>query len=222
MEFQKQRLKFGFGRPTRNKLFEELARSNTRIRELLDTSEKNSALKKSREGMKKSLATEMLWGFWRHAKTTYDLLTEAFNCQCKHLHRIQLKLQHQVYITDIQLLIRLLYSSSMEPSPSSWICKETKIEQLFEGNNCSEIQLSVPSIQLGSKASKSDSESSRRSIQDLCGKITATSLKCQEQPHTGNGPGLIEGHSAVLFCGALVTFGGHHVSDMLYLLGTCT
>ena len=67
IEYQTQRVKFGFGRATRQKLFDDFARYNGRLRELLDTSDRSTALKQSREQTKKSVFKKAVCRLWRQA-----------------------------------------------------------------------------------------------------------------------------------------------------------
>ena len=174
LEFQKQRIKFGFGRVNRTKLFDELSRYNTRLRDLLDTSEKSTALKKSREGMKKSVATEALWSFWHHAKRVYDLLSEAFCCQCRHLHHAQRMLHHQTYITDIEFQIRFLYAPSLVNAAVPWTQKDVKAKRVVEEAQSGEIQLQVPILGAAPPniASTASNIPDPLLIMDLCDAIT--------------------------------------------------
>ena len=61
LEYQTQRVKFTFGKANRTKHFEELARNNARLKDLLDTNDKSAALKQSRRHIKDSAAKKALW-----------------------------------------------------------------------------------------------------------------------------------------------------------------
>ena len=123
IEYQTQRVKFGFGRANRTKLFEEFARSNTRLRGLLDTSDKSTALKQARDKSKKSTITKAMCKLWRHAASLHRSLEQAWGCPCKHMHRLHLLLHSASNVGQIEYSVCFMYT--LNPLPSCpWTCIE--------------------------------------------------------------------------------------------------
>lgn len=146
LEFQTQRVKFGFGRAVREKLFDELSKYNARLRDLLDTNDKASALKQAREGNKKSIVGKMLWRFWRHASNLHSILTKAWICDCKSLHHANLLLQHRV-TPEVEFRVLFSYAQSTpssDASSRSWDWQETSIKILDNLSESQELSITVP------------------------------------------------------------------------------
>ena len=129
IEYQTQRVKFGFGRANRTKFFEQFARSNGRLRELLDTSDKSAALKQARDRSKKTMLTKAMCSLWRHATCLHGLLEQAWGCQCKHMHRIHLLLYSRANVEQIEYSVCFMYNPSTLPS-YPWTCMEVAIQHL--------------------------------------------------------------------------------------------
>ena len=127
--YQTQRIKFGFGGASRAKLFEELGRYNARLRELLDTNEKSTALSQSREILKNSSVNKALWKLWRQAAHLHRLFEQVWCCQCKHMHHIRLLLQHETKIEGIEYCICFLNTANLATS-LSWTCVEAKAKPI--------------------------------------------------------------------------------------------
>lgn len=146
IEFQTQRIKFGLGRANRNRLFDELTKYNARLRDLLDTNEKSSRLQRSRENLKKSLVTEILWCYWRYAKGLHTLVTGAFSCRCKESHFVQLRLHHQTQITKVEFRLRFLFASKLDPSRIPWTWREIDVLRKEQAELSEDISLTVPAL----------------------------------------------------------------------------
>ena len=129
IEYQTQRIKFGFGRANRTKLFEEFSRSNGRMRELLDTNDNSLALRQSREHLKKLMINKDSWKLWRHAAALHRLLQQAWSCHCKHMHRIYLLLQAQANCEHTEYGIYFFYSGTIIPS-LPWTCIDAKAQRV--------------------------------------------------------------------------------------------
>ena len=139
-------MKFGFGRANRAKLFDELARYNARLRELLDTNDKSAALKQSRAHIKTSFARKRLWKFWQHAACLHDLLGQAWCCQCKHLHRACLFLRHETNIEHIEFSICFLYAPSLITDRFPWSWREVDARHIEHDMSEANLSLVVPEI----------------------------------------------------------------------------
>lgn len=143
IEYQTQRVRFGFGRANRTKLFEEFSRSNGRLRELLDTNDNSLALQQSREHVKKSMINKASWKLWRHAATLHRLLQQAWSCHCRHMHLIYFLLQAQTNCEHAEYGICFFYSGKSIPSPP-WTCIDVKAQRVRSAVGDGEVTLKVP------------------------------------------------------------------------------
>lgn len=123
-------MKFGFGRANRAKLFEEFARYNARLRELLDTNDRSATLKQSRLQLKNSAVKKVFWKLWRHAASLHEILSQAWCCQCKHLHLACLALHHESNIEHIEFSICFLYSPSLTAEGCPWSSKDVNAQHV--------------------------------------------------------------------------------------------
>ena len=144
MEYQTQRVKFGLGKANRQKLFDEFARYNTRLKELLDTNDQSTTLKQSRERVKKSLVNKLVWKFWRHAAILHALIDEAWCCQCRHLHRVQLLLHRVTSTEHIEFGIGFLYALTLTSGSLPWIWKSTNAQHIDDVAQDGSLTLNVP------------------------------------------------------------------------------
>ena len=129
IEYQTHRVRFGFGRANRAKLFAEFARYNTRLRELLDTNDRSAAFKQSRQYLKDSAVKKILWKVWRHASKLHNLLGQAWSCRCKKLHRACLFLHQETNIERIEFSMRFLYDPSLD-IPCPWDSEEVNVRHI--------------------------------------------------------------------------------------------
>ncbi|KAF6234848.1 hypothetical protein HO173_007068 [Letharia columbiana] len=143
LEYQTHRVKFGFGRTNRAELFEEFARYNARLRELLDTSDQSAALKQSRQQIRNSAVKKILWKIWRHAASLHDLLGQAWCCQCKHLHRACLLLHHETNVKRIEFSICFLYAPNLVADRCPWRWKEVNAQHINHDISESNMSLEV-------------------------------------------------------------------------------
>lgn len=196
-----QRIKFTFNKKPRNKLIDDLALYNSRLRELLDSSDRLAA---SRQRRKKRSGTNLkMAGFWEHAKNIYDLLKNAWCCDCSSLHKANLLLQ---YRTDPEVELSVSFVYSLEASPQAkipWESQKTTIRKLVDE---SILAIPVPSVIsaptrtgfLPRPSLRSRTERSSKGVQwqvadtptkpavdnlpeinDLCSIITTASSDCQ-------------------------------------------
>ena len=146
IEYQTHRVKFGFGRANRAKLFEEFARYNARLRGLLDTNDESTALKESRKYIKKSSVKRGLWKLWQHAANLHDLIGRAWSCKCKGLHRACLLLRHETNVEHIEFSICFLYAPSLTNSTCPWSWKEMSAQHMDNNLPGENITLVVPQV----------------------------------------------------------------------------
>jgi hypothetical protein len=129
INFQTRRIRMSFNKSKRDNLFNQLAKDNNELRDLLNTSDRITALRQSRDVVKKMAETKGMWQFWRHADKLYKLLARSWLCECKQFHWASLLLQHR---TSPNLDFRILFffgdcSKAVKPS---WTCQEARISML--------------------------------------------------------------------------------------------
>ena len=117
--YQGQRIKFALGATTREKLLDEFAKYNGRLRDLLRTGEKITAIKQSQKPKMGSVLTT----FWRHAKALYNLLFESWGCACREDHHANLLLCHRTSSASLDFQLLFLFARDIIKSQSlhwSW------------------------------------------------------------------------------------------------------
>ena len=129
-QVQAQKVKFMFGRSNRTKLFDELTRYNTRLRDLLDTNDRTQSLRQAREDNRKAFIKKFVWKLWRHASNLHRLLEQAWCCQCKHLHRTFLLLRQDTTIEGIDFYMWVSYNSAPLSDDSPWRWKDMKAQHI--------------------------------------------------------------------------------------------
>ena len=133
-----QRIKFAFNKKPRNKLLDELASYNTKLQNLLESSDRLAASRHSR-GRKSQTAGAKLNSFWQHAKTVYGLLQKAWRCDCFGFHHANLLLQHRT-TPEVELNIFFVFSwNAKEREAPPWSCRRTKIRQVMN-----EVSTTIP------------------------------------------------------------------------------
>lgn len=126
LEYHLQRIRFTFNKTPRNKLLDELAQYNTKLRQLLASSDRLAVLRRLPE-RKKSGVGNGLVRFWHYAKSLHALLQQAWRCDCKNLHYASLFLRHHTS-PDVAFKIQFNFSQSAgRPSSAPWTSQETKI-----------------------------------------------------------------------------------------------
>lgn len=126
LEYHLQRIRFTFNKTPRNKLLDELAQYNTKLRQLLASSDRLAVLRRLPE-QKKSRFGNGLLRFWHYAKRLHALLQQAWRCDCKNLHYASLFLRHRTS-PDVAFKIQFNFSQSAgRPSSPPWTSRETQI-----------------------------------------------------------------------------------------------
>lgn len=208
IEYQTHRVKFGIGRTNRAKLFEEFARYNARLRELLDTNDKSAALKQSRQHIKNSAVKKILCKFWRHAASLHDLLGQAWCCQCKNLHRACLLLHHETNVERIQFGICFLYASSLVNNPCPWSWKEMNAQHIDRNVLGENMTLVVPQV------SKSEERVPKPSLKSSMQNPNVTPFSSRPKVNWTN-PASLSAESAHQ------TTGGTVITDLCSTIATC-
>ena len=87
---------------------------------------------------------KLVWKFWRHAATLHALIDEAWCCQCRHLHRIQLLLHRVTSTEHIEFGIRFLYALTLTSGSLPWIWKSTNAQHIEDVSQDGSLTLNVP------------------------------------------------------------------------------
>lgn len=198
-------MKFGFGRANRAKLFEEFARYNARLRQLLDTNDESTALQQSRKSIKNMVVKKTLWKVWRQAASLHDLMGRAWCCQCKDLHRACLLLHHEIHVVEFSICF--LYAPSLTNRPCPWTWKEMSaqhIDNIVSGGNTTLVvpQVSRSEVSLPKPPLKSSMRNASLSALPSHSKVSWTNLPSPtaEAPLQSTGPAVITD-----FCSTLAT-----------------
>ena len=78
IEFHSQRIRLAFNKAPRQQLFEDFGDQNTRLRDILGSSDRLASLRRARVSNKSPTANAGLWKFWNHGNLLFNLLTEAW------------------------------------------------------------------------------------------------------------------------------------------------
>ena len=158
-----RRLKFGFNGAHRANCLEEIAHYNARLKELLDIDDLSAKVKQSRQYIKSSAVKKMLWKCWRHAASLYELLGQAWCCQCKSLHRTCLLLHHETNVERIDFSICFLYAASRVNNNCPWSWKEIHAQHIDHTASSGDTTLAVPqSLESAGPLPKSSLKASKR------------------------------------------------------------
>jgi hypothetical protein len=124
--YQGQRIKFALGQTTRDKLLDEFAKYNGRLRDLLRTGDKISAIKKANKAPKMGA---VLTSLWRHAKALYESLFDSWGCECRDGHRADLLLCHRDTASDINFEFLLLFARDASHLLWGWQNASAKVTE---------------------------------------------------------------------------------------------
>ena len=202
-------MKFGFGRANRAKLFEEFARYNARLRELLDTNDRSAALKQSRQYIKNSAVKKKLWKFWRHAASLHDLLGQAWCCQCKNLHRACLLLHHERNVERVEFSICFLYAPSLVNRPCPWTWKEMNAQYIDPNVSGGNMTLVVP------QGPKSEEWVPKSSLKSSMRNSSLSTLPSRPKVNWTNPPSPAAGSTHQIIGPAVIT-------DLCSTIATCS
>lgn len=102
---------------------------NGRLRDILGSSDRLAALRRSRVSSKTAAINFGLSKFWSHASSVFDLLTEAWSCKCQAFHYANLLLQHRVSAT-VNFQVVFWYKSHSEGGQLPWTWQDISIRLL--------------------------------------------------------------------------------------------
>lgn len=139
-EHEIRRLIFAFGDSPRNQLLDKMNKYNDRLRELLDTSDRITHLRRGRGTAK---AYRGLLSFWTHADAVYSLLKDSWPRKCCHSHRANLLLKNRLHAqVDFSVLFHV-GDTTNEPDGVIWIWQDTNIELLENYTNRADLTSTV-------------------------------------------------------------------------------
>jgi hypothetical protein len=112
--------------------------------------------------------------FWRHANGLFCLIKNAFDCDCRAMHKVDLLLRHPSTPSIEFRTIFLFAREDTIPTALPWIWKEVNIKMITEAKQPTSVSIqvpqqkrphrggekspSLPSIKSGSNVSKSPRE----------------------------------------------------------------
>lgn len=154
IKYEGQRAKFALGKSVRAKLFSEIASYNTRLRELLDTSDEIETIRSTRRDLQGSASVKGISKFWNHANNIFRLLQKAWGCECSPVHHVNIMLQHRTN-SHVDFTLSFLFSKLLvQPQCPSWNSFRSRIDLAENGKmdstppfhrSFSEITINTPS-----------------------------------------------------------------------------
>ncbi|KAL5313882.1 hypothetical protein ACEPPN_018305 [Leptodophora sp. 'Broadleaf-Isolate-01'] len=145
IEFHSQRIKLAFNKGPRQQLFEDFGDHNSRLRDILGSSDRLANLRRARVSRKSAAANAGLWKFWNHGNLLFSLLTEAWSCRCQAFHHANLLLQHRVAPT-VNFRVIFWFKTHLgneQAGRGPWTWQDTSIK-LLEEKQPAVITLTVP------------------------------------------------------------------------------
>jgi hypothetical protein len=141
IKHEAQRAKFALGKSVRNKLFNEIASYNARLKELLDTSDEIEGIRRSRRDLQGPNSIKGLSKLWKHASNVFRLLQKAWGCECSSIHHVNIMLQHRT-ILDVNFTLNFLFSRRLAPLHCpSWYSFRSRIDLADNEKSDSTIQV---------------------------------------------------------------------------------
>ncbi|KAH6719115.1 hypothetical protein BKA61DRAFT_474089 [Leptodontidium sp. MPI-SDFR-AT-0119] len=145
IEFHSQRIKLAFNKGPRQQLFEDFGDHNSRLRDILGSSDRLANLRRARVSRKSADANAGLWKFWNHGNLLFSLLSEAWSCRCQAFHHANLLLQHRVAPT-VNFRVIFWFKTHLgneQAGRGPWTWQDTSIK-LLEEKQPAVITLTVP------------------------------------------------------------------------------
>lgn len=110
---QAKKLAYAFTTPQKESLLEEVETLNSKLENVLISNDRISAVAgHSSRPRSAPRSSKYLLQFWRHADCMYKLLSEAWFCHCKGLHKTKLWLKQRVATTfELQMMMRFCHGA---------------------------------------------------------------------------------------------------------------
>lgn len=144
IEYHSQRIRLAFNKDVRKQLFDDFGNQNSRLRDILGSSDRLAGLRRARVSTAVSSA---LWKFWNHGNAVFDLLTEAWSCKCQVFHHANLLLQHRVVPTVNFRVVFWFKTHLAGGTPSAqlpWAWQDTSIKLLEDTPTPMVMKIPVP------------------------------------------------------------------------------
>jgi hypothetical protein len=142
IEYHSHRIRLAFNKDVRKQLFDDFGDQNSRLRDILGSSDRLAGLRRARVS---TVVSSAMWKFWNHGNAVFNLLTEAWSCKCQSFHHANLLLQHRVLPTvNFRVVFWFKTHLTGAPSPAQlpWAWQDTSIK-LFEGNSTPKV-INIP------------------------------------------------------------------------------
>jgi len=122
------------GKKSRQKLFEIFGDQNTRLRDILGTSDRLASPRRARVSRRSAVTNAGLWKLWDHGSLLFTLLAEAWSCRCQTFHHANLLLQHRVVPTiDFKVIFWFkTHLGNEQVGRGPWTWQDTTIKLLEE------------------------------------------------------------------------------------------
>jgi hypothetical protein len=145
-EYEMRRFIFGLDQAPRDELLGKLDKYNTRLRDLLETSDKITDIRKKGALAK---AQRSLLSFWKHANAIYCLLQCAWKQNCCRSHHADLFLEHRKS-SEVTFTVLFRAGDNVgEPSAALWLW-QTACIKLFKVRDSDEGKTEPQNITHGS------------------------------------------------------------------------
>ena len=104
--YRKEQVEFGWGKPQREEILNDIHKQNKKLEKLLEKSDKITKSKNSTTVAAPPKTVKSLLRYWQHADRIYALIHHSWGCQCKDKHCAHLWLQHRTSPTfEFKLLV---------------------------------------------------------------------------------------------------------------------
>ncbi|KAH7324281.1 hypothetical protein B0I35DRAFT_475541 [Stachybotrys elegans] len=132
INYEAFRVKFSFNESVRNELFDQLKECNTRLEQLLKTSDKMAALQHTEEPVpaKRTHSLEVIFKkAWKHSALLFSALQKAWQCPCRKHHVAHLRLEHRT-MSDMRFELLLSSAPNAAKTAPEWLWKEIEYANL--------------------------------------------------------------------------------------------
>ncbi|USP72744.1 hypothetical protein yc1106_00018 [Curvularia clavata] len=131
-DYETFRIKFSFNEPVRNDLLDQLKEYNGRLKKLLSTSDKISALQVTTPAHVKQTSTleAVFKKAWKKSDLLFKALQKAWQCSCQQYHFAHLRLEHRT-LPEICFEVILMFVAPSSQTNISWSWRELQCGQMI-------------------------------------------------------------------------------------------
>lgn len=143
IEYHSQRIRLAFNKDVRKQLFDDFGDQNSRLRDILGSSDRLASLRRARVT---TSVNSGLWKFWNHGNVLFNLLTEAWSCKCQAFHHANLLLQHRV-VPTVNFRVVFWFKRHLAGASSGqlpWAWQDTSIKLLEEPTGPIMMKVPIP------------------------------------------------------------------------------